>query len=99
MAGIDSTTSSTHQVSFTQPHVCFSKDKRSKYICPGTLNFQDLSPLSVSDNRAPAVLSAATTAPKTQREREGEREVELIPSPTHTLHPHPSGLDPVKTVL
>lgn len=69
MQDIDSGISTMHQVSFTWLHVCISKDKRSKYICPGTLNFEDLSPLSVSDNRAPAVLSATTTVPETQRER------------------------------
>lgn len=55
MEGADASASSMHQVSFTRLHVCISKDKCSKYICPATLDFQDLSPLSVSDNGAPAV--------------------------------------------
>lgn len=52
--------------------VCtFQRIKRSKYICAGTLNFQDLSTSSVRDSGAPAVLSASTAALKTERESEG----------------------------
>lgn len=65
MEGADASASSMHQVSFTRLHVCISKDKCSKYICPATLDFQDLSPLSVSDNGAPAV------PPPLQRQRGG----------------------------
>lgn len=84
----DSSTTNMHQVSFTRPHVCTSKDKRSKYICPGTLNFQDLFPLSVSDNRAPAVPSA-TTPFQRQREYETQRE-RLTGSPSTPPPPQQS---------
>lgn len=63
-----------HQVSFTRPHVCTSKDKRARYICPATLNFQDLLPLSVSDNGVPAVPPAATIPFQRQSKLETQEE-------------------------
>lgn len=90
MQAPDCSSSDPDQVSWTRcpslgPPRVHSKDKRSDYICPGTLKFQDLSPLSVSDNGAPAVLSAPPLP---------------HPHPPLSLSPlHPSGLDPVKMVL